>query len=1102
MKDQNASSAIDKMLKPMLTHPFDASNFADIRESPLTTNLRCSLVTPLLKCHGRALATSAQIYFQPAESILGKDAAKAMSWSICDIIGTARRYNGLKDSSIEIFLKNNELSVLLAFQIFDDRERVMAILPDDVPCRTDRDFVNDASNLWKIGHLSNFEYLLALNSAAGRTFHDLSRYPIFPWVISDYKSSKLDLKSKEVFRDLSKPVGALDAKRLEYFQERLKSMHDMENPFLYGTHYSAPGYVLYYLLRSMPEHMLCLQNGRFDAPDRMFHSMEHCFSSVNINPADVKELIPQFFDTEAGFDFLINARCLQLGNTQNGERVHDVILPPWARSPRDFIKKNRKALESASCTQDLPKWIDLVFGCNSRGENAKEASNLFHRMSYMGSADLEKMDSDQERHQTELQATEFGIVPDQLFASAHPSRNDNLDIANGVLVETKCETSELPSDVAERTDSTSKLITDTELPDFASKNAMIEKRVVKSADEMRSQMKKSDPNASRKIEKSCYQQTAKFESLVSSDVNILKQQQLYLSKVGLQSSSLNKEFIGQLGDTNKLLVAKSSFTSTEQKDFFRREESSKGEHSKSADYNKSSFEKSSNDAQPPTLPSLDKHERYMKQKKSSNAPSHSSQTSMSDMFSINNGEDSSSRRLHTVSDQQQSTIRKPTINKNKAVVNDISVTDLSELREASSSALRWNLTKLTSSDIHSHSVSGCFLLLHTEPHSLTHICLVSVSLDGGMMVHTLESSRTDERMGRRGSLDSPASAHSRGSRGSNGTHTSSKPKLKSFRCHSSSDPLACLAVTSDGMGGNIVFSGGHDDIVLAYGISSACALASLYSHRDAVTGICIIDRASFSESARHSKSFIGSSTSDLSTHLMISCSWDATVKIWSVTLADGETVSINREPVAELFDADSSIVCLDAIEVQKCNVVICAGCTDGSLVFWFCGMDGTKDVIHRERAARGSCSCVKWTTNLITGDTILFAGFSAGNISAFLLRDKVLQAVSSLPLGSPVKCLDIHQNLALVGCADGGLRVATFTCAGRLKTEPRLWKNVNGGASPGISSVCIRKLSGGDGGEVAKHAGIKQFLNDGTLLCSIGAENGNVTIYEMDNNCI
>ena len=35
---------------------------------------------------------------------------------------------------------------------------------------------------------------LALNSASGRSFHDLSRYPVYPWVISDYTSSKLNLK--------------------------------------------------------------------------------------------------------------------------------------------------------------------------------------------------------------------------------------------------------------------------------------------------------------------------------------------------------------------------------------------------------------------------------------------------------------------------------------------------------------------------------------------------------------------------------------------------------------------------------------------------------------------------------------------------------------------------------------------------------------------------------------------------------------------------------------------------------------------------------------------------------------------------------------------
>lgn len=33
-----------------------------------------------------------------------------------------------------------------------------------------------------------------------------------------------------------------------------------------------------------------------------------------------------------------------LGKLQSGERVHDVILPPWANSAEDFIRKHRAAL--------------------------------------------------------------------------------------------------------------------------------------------------------------------------------------------------------------------------------------------------------------------------------------------------------------------------------------------------------------------------------------------------------------------------------------------------------------------------------------------------------------------------------------------------------------------------------------------------------------------------------------------------------------------------------------------------------------------------------------------------------------------------------------
>ena len=55
--------------------------------------------------------------------------------------------------------------------------------------------------------MSNFEYLMYLNTIADRSFNDLTQYPVFPWVVADYTSAVLDLESPDTFRDLSKPIG-------------------------------------------------------------------------------------------------------------------------------------------------------------------------------------------------------------------------------------------------------------------------------------------------------------------------------------------------------------------------------------------------------------------------------------------------------------------------------------------------------------------------------------------------------------------------------------------------------------------------------------------------------------------------------------------------------------------------------------------------------------------------------------------------------------------------------------------------------------------------------------------------------------------------------
>lgn len=77
---------------------------------------------------------------------------------------------------------------------------------------------------WQNGVISNYDYLLYLNSLADRSFYDLTQYPVFPWIISDYTSQELDLQDPSVFRDLTKPMGAQSPDRLEKLLERFEEM--------------------------------------------------------------------------------------------------------------------------------------------------------------------------------------------------------------------------------------------------------------------------------------------------------------------------------------------------------------------------------------------------------------------------------------------------------------------------------------------------------------------------------------------------------------------------------------------------------------------------------------------------------------------------------------------------------------------------------------------------------------------------------------------------------------------------------------------------------------------------------------------------------------
>ena len=50
------------------------------------------------------------------------------------------------------------------------------------------------------------------------------QWPVFPWVLADYHSTALDLNNPASFRDLSKPIGALNKQRLESYRFRFREM--------------------------------------------------------------------------------------------------------------------------------------------------------------------------------------------------------------------------------------------------------------------------------------------------------------------------------------------------------------------------------------------------------------------------------------------------------------------------------------------------------------------------------------------------------------------------------------------------------------------------------------------------------------------------------------------------------------------------------------------------------------------------------------------------------------------------------------------------------------------------------------------------------------
>ena len=342
---------------------------------------------------------------------------------------------------------------------------------------------------WRNYSISTLELLMWLNIYSGRSFNDITQYPVFPWILNNYNSE--DLKEETDIRDLSSPMGMLELNEKsltrketfieiyesvkndlneldsefnyqeylkngeEYYNNYLQKKFKMKNekkeeseeiayiqpnqlPYFFGTHYSNPTYVSHYLTRIFPYSLIAIeiQGEKFDDPDRLFTSMKKTFESATSLKDDVRELIPEFYTLPEMFENINNLNLTQ--DKKNAESditiINDVELPPWSmNSSYNFVAQLRKSLENEKTS--INKWLDLIFGVNQKGEKAEELHNLFMGNSYQGNVKIESFE-DADTRNTLLRLFEVGITPLQLFDNECKSKIE-IDNKSKIFYESK-----------------------------------------------------------------------------------------------------------------------------------------------------------------------------------------------------------------------------------------------------------------------------------------------------------------------------------------------------------------------------------------------------------------------------------------------------------------------------------------------------------------------------------------------------------------------------------------------------------------------------------------------------------------------------------------
>jgi hypothetical protein len=334
-------------------------------------------------------------------------------------------------------------------------------------------------NDWTKWKINNFSFLMWLNFFANRSYNDISQYPVFPWILSNYddsfkiepecteaslynsnndfsqcssesfnnssrrassfsenddkKKKKKKVEEEYDYRDLKLPMGMLEIneeskKRKDGFIELYNTLKENKeefegtSPHFYGTNYSNPYYVCNFLMRLFPfTHIsIELQGNKMDDANRLFLSVVKSFSNSISQKTDVRELIPEFFYLPEMF---LNINDVNLGKLEDNSVVYNVKTP-CKNNAYSFIEIMKRLFENNRISSTINNWVDLIFGYKVKGKDAEKAKNIYTEPSYQEYVNLNTI----EDKGAYLRYVEFGLIPTQIMAKECPKRDKKRDV--------------------------------------------------------------------------------------------------------------------------------------------------------------------------------------------------------------------------------------------------------------------------------------------------------------------------------------------------------------------------------------------------------------------------------------------------------------------------------------------------------------------------------------------------------------------------------------------------------------------------------------------------------------------------------------------------